>query len=117
MNNAEKIFHIIAITLLSFLLALLLLYFVFLPLYHKDKATIYYEYRVKESWNGTYNNENPSPQGTCLQECFGGKGEIKCTEYDEKYEMCEMECRGTLCGECSPKGFLNELRCFQLYSK
>ena len=117
MTKADKLFHTVAITLLSILLVLLLFYFIFLPLYNRNKTNIYYEYKISGRWNGREDVDTYLPNELCSQDCFGEKNERSCNQYNEKYEMCEMECRGILCGTCSQGGFLNELRCFQLYSK
>jgi len=117
MHKVEKIFQIIAISLISILVIFLLFYFIALPFYNKNEANTYYEYKIRESWNGIEGSKTIMPAEECIHDCFGKKTTLECTEYNEKYDMCEIQCRGVLCGSCVKEGFLNELRCFQLYSK
>jgi hypothetical protein len=113
----DKIFHILAYIFFAILFILLVLFFIVLPFYHKNKISYYSNYRIKGSWNGKEGVDTLLPLGGCYYDCFGEETTIKCVDYSRKYEKCEMKCKGVLCGSCSQEGILNDIRCYQLYLK
>jgi hypothetical protein len=117
MHKAEKIFLAIVIFPLSLILIFLIFYFLALPLYGRNRTSTYYDFVIKESWNGREGSDTTLSEENGSRDCFGEEKTVKCSNYNRKYEMCEIQCKGVLCGSCVKQGLLNELRCFQLYSR